>query len=79
MYHVATLGLCEVMDAMGLSLEASKLEASLGHYWEPTDEENAEAAEASGLQVGGHVLMFVWLLQEWGRELEATQQAFCSA
>eukprot|EP00983_Pelagomonas_calceolata_P081568 1155618-Pelagomonas_calceolata.AAC.4 len=39
------------MDAMSLSAEASVLEMSLGPYWEPSDEENMEAAEVSGLQV----------------------------
>jgi len=55
---VATLGLCEVMDAMSLSAEASILELSLGPYWEPTLEENTEAAEISGLQVGLVMLLF---------------------
>jgi len=61
MHQVATLALCEVMDAMSLSAEASQLELSLGAYWEPTDEENREAAELSGMQVCGRVRACVWV------------------
>jgi hypothetical protein len=43
---------------MSLSAEASILELSLGPYWEPTLEENTEAAEISGLQVGLVMLLF---------------------
>jgi hypothetical protein len=52
MYAVATLGLASTMDALGLSAEASALEAGLGPYWEPTPDELAESQEQEALQVG---------------------------
>ena len=66
MHQVATLALCDVMDAMSLSSEASSLEMGLGTYWDPTDEENREAAELSGLQVCFGATMHVFWVQDWG-------------
>jgi hypothetical protein len=48
---VATLGLCEVLDSMGLSSAASQLESELGPYWEIPPEEAREAAQQAALQV----------------------------
>ncbi len=51
MYEVATLALCETMDELGMSKEASVLEASLGTYWEVTAAEAHEAKQQAQTQV----------------------------
>ena len=45
MYQAATLGLIQAMDILGLSTEASQLEASLGPYWEVSEAERRAAKE----------------------------------
>ena len=45
MYQAATLGLVQAMDTIGLSSEASKLEHSLGPYWEVSEAERGAARQ----------------------------------
>ena len=48
-FQAATLGLVQAMDTLGLSAEASKLESSLGSYWEVTPDDRKAARQSQEL------------------------------